>query len=82
MTTLLLLLFAPGYLSDMPPDHSGTYEAVALTASPWYRADRYVERVEGRRAAYKRARWLALQLDWVTASREVGVMWQVRQIPA
>ena len=84
MKTLLLLLFAPRYLSDMPADAPGSYEAVALTASPWYRAECAVERVEGRRAAYRRARWLALKLDQSTKSSalEVGVIWQIRQVAA
>jgi|688.fasta_scaffold1156505_1 hypothetical protein len=80
MKTLLLLLFAPGYDAQMPPDDDKTYIAGAYVYSPWYKQWPVERTVTGRRKAYKAARWEALMLDWSTVSRMCGVDWYLKEV--
>ena len=74
---LLLALFAPRFFADMPPREGGTYIAGAYKYSPFYVHTPEEVRVKGRRRAYVAARWMALVIDWNTATDEVGVRWTV-----
>ena len=80
MKFLLMLLFCPEFLVKMPRANTpGEYLAEAGTVSfcghHWMRVS---VSVSGRRAAYLRARWEALKLDWFGHTHsESEIVWRV-----
>ena len=84
MKSILLRLFAPNYLADMPEDKPGVCVASWATTSPFRPPiNKGFATVKGLRKAYKVARWGALMLDWDLprggAWKEVGVEWRVEE---
>lgn len=84
MKTLLMRLFCPEFLAKMPPNTPGQYLAEAGTVSfCGHRWMRVSIPVSGRRAAYLRARWEALKLDWFGHTHpESEIVWCVRSVSA
>jgi len=82
MRTLLMLLFCPEFLRRIPQNTPGQYLAEAGTVSfCGHRWMRVSVPVSGRRAAYLRARWEALKLDWFgSTSPESTIVWCVRSV--
>lgn len=79
MKTLLMWILCPRYFADMPKDEPGTWVACSISIHYFgHREEREIREVEGLRAAYKTARWLALKLDW-KLSPSWGVDWAIRK---
>ena len=83
MKSLLLRLFAPGYVENRPEDAPGTYRTEAFTFSAF--GPRLVRRerlVKGLRAAYEKVRWDALVVDWNYPDHDgmVGVGWGITRV--
>lgn len=76
-------LFCPGYLTKMPAtDDNEWYVAAAFrTHALGFGREILTRRVQGKVAAYKTARWLALLADWFIVERhpEVGVGFGIRK---
>lgn len=81
MKFLLMLLFCPEFLRKLPLDARGQYLAEAGTVSfCGHRWMRVSVPISGRRAAYLRARWEALKLDWFGHTHpESEIVWCVRR---
>jgi hypothetical protein len=79
MKFILMLLFCPHFLRDMPKPMKGQFVAKAYTVSP-FRSNciRFNQSYNCRRKAYLVARWEALKLDWTITNPEIGIGWAVK----